>query len=96
MKTRKTVFSEKTKQRISERCSKSRWYNNGEQETFFVKCPDGFVPGRLKLTKEQKQHKLEALRKSRANRTEEEKRLEFERRSLANKKRPKKQKKTLI
>jgi hypothetical protein len=95
LKTRKIIFSEKTKRQRSERCSKSHWYNNGEQETFSVKCPDGFIPGRLKLTKEQKQHRLETLRKYRANRTEEEKRIEFERRSLANKKRPKKQKKNV-
>lgn len=44
-----TTCSEETKKKHSALSSISRWWNNGTSESFSTVCPDGFVPGRLKM-----------------------------------------------
>ena len=41
--------SEETRKFQSFESHRRHWYNNGETETFSPECPEGFVPGRLKM-----------------------------------------------
>ena len=41
--------SEATKQKISTRCSKLKWFTNGIQDVMREVCPDGYRPGRTNL-----------------------------------------------
>lgn len=47
-------ISDTQKSKLGQISAASRWYNNGEKETFNRVCPEGWVPGRLKRTEEQK------------------------------------------
>ena len=47
-------ISEKQKIKLRQISAASKWYNNGEKETFNRVCPEGWVPGRLKRTAEQR------------------------------------------
>ena len=40
-------LSEEHKNKIGEASKGRRWYNNGKENKFCYKCPDGFVPGML-------------------------------------------------
>ena len=41
--------SEETRKLQSLESHRRHWYNNGKIETFKPECPEGFVPGRLKM-----------------------------------------------
>lgn len=41
------IVSEEARRKISEANKGRRWFNNGEISVLRIKCPEGFVPGRL-------------------------------------------------
>lgn len=41
--------SEETRKKCSEASKGRHWFNNGEINKFCYECPEGFVPGRLKI-----------------------------------------------
>lgn len=43
----KQIITKQTKIKFSERCSKSKWFNNGLEERFTIHCPSGWNIGRL-------------------------------------------------
>lgn len=42
-------LSEETRKKCSETSKGRHWFNNGEINKFCYECPEGFVPGRLKI-----------------------------------------------
>lgn len=42
-------FSKETRKKMSKAIKELHWYNNGEINTRAKTCPEGFVPGRLKI-----------------------------------------------
>lgn len=74
----------------AERSKKCKWYNDGQNEYFVIEPKNGWVKGRIKLSKDEREKQTQKMRKTRANRTSEEKVLEFRRRSESNKKFPRK------
>ena len=45
--------SEESKKKMSEAQKGKHWYNNGKENRFCFECPDGFIPGRLLIYKEE-------------------------------------------
>ena len=46
-------ISEEIKKKLSAASIGKHWYNNGKENKFCYKCPDGFVPGRLLIKQEE-------------------------------------------
>ena len=42
-------YSEETKKKLRLQKTGRHWYNNGKENRYCFECPDGFVPGKLKI-----------------------------------------------
>lgn len=56
--------TEEERRKISEKNTGKHWYNNGVENVFAFKCPDGYVSGMLKQSDETKQKKSEYFSKT--------------------------------